>query len=245
MQGKESFWSRWRSDSNRKTRSSLLTSFPCDSSDEVRKWQKLIGEEWKIIHCSLESGNRVFLTFLLRRRSDREQQETGSWISHSWVRCEKDFDRSMSRSTTFDGDRRFWLTNNERSARMNKRMNHWPDRREDERFKWPAAESAGRAQGNFPDDQEVSSDVRCIVFVCGHSERLISTRTLKMTYLRLELLPERIYSLDERALATLCGNVWPHIRHHSTQLTVDGHRRVLLSRCLAREETCSSFSSRE
>jgi hypothetical protein len=41
----------------------------------------------------------------------------------------------------------------------------------------------------------------------GITERLISTRTLKMTCLRLELLPERIYSLDERALATLCANV--------------------------------------
>jgi hypothetical protein len=48
----------------------------------------------------------------------------------------------------------------------------------------------------------------------GITERLdqlvlnsISTRTLNMTCLRLELLPERIYSLDERALATLCRPV--------------------------------------
>ena len=47
------------------------------------------------------------------------------------------------------------------------------------------------------------------------TERLISTRTLKMTCLRLKLLPERIYSRDERALVTLCRNVWPRIRHHT------------------------------
>jgi hypothetical protein len=39
------------------------------------------------------------------------------------------------------------------------------------------------------------------------TERPISTRTLKMTCLRLELHSEGIYSLDERALATLWGNV--------------------------------------
>ena len=86
-------------------------------------------------------------------------------------------------------------------------------------------------------------DALCL-FV-GISERLISTHTLNMTCLRLELLPERIYSLDERALATLCRNVWPHSRHHITQLIVDGHRRILRSRCVAREENSFSCSSRE
>ena len=62
----------------------------------------------------------------------------------------------------------------------------------------------------------------------GITERLdqlvldpISMRTLKLTCLRPELLPERIYSLDERAFATLSRTVLPRIRHPISQLIVD------------------------
>jgi hypothetical protein len=47
------------------------------------------------------------------------------------------------------------------------------------------------------------------------------TRTLNMTCLRLELLFERIYSLDERVLGILCRTVLPRIRHPISRLIVD------------------------
>ena len=49
----------------------------------------------------------------------------------------------------------------------------------------------------------------------------ISTNTLNITCLRPELLPDRIYSLDERALATLCRTVLPRIHHQISHLIVD------------------------
>lgn len=48
-----------------------------------------------------------------------------------------------------------------------------------------------------------------------------SMRTLKLTCLRLERLPERIFSLDERALAILCRTVLPLIRQSINHMTVD------------------------
>jgi hypothetical protein len=49
----------------------------------------------------------------------------------------------------------------------------------------------------------------------------IFTRTLNMTCMRLELLPQRIYSFDQRAFATLCRTVLPRIHHPIRQLIVD------------------------
>ena len=49
----------------------------------------------------------------------------------------------------------------------------------------------------------------------------ISTNTLNVTCLRPEMWPERVYSLDERALATLCRTVLPRICHQISHLIVD------------------------
>jgi hypothetical protein len=49
----------------------------------------------------------------------------------------------------------------------------------------------------------------------------IGTRTLNMHCLRLDRLPDRIYSIDDRALETICRNVLPRICHHVTELIVD------------------------
>ena len=49
----------------------------------------------------------------------------------------------------------------------------------------------------------------------------ISTNTLNITCLRPELLPDRIYSLDERAFATLCRTTLPRIHHQIRHLIVD------------------------
>jgi hypothetical protein len=49
----------------------------------------------------------------------------------------------------------------------------------------------------------------------------ISTNTLNITCLRPELLPDRIYSLDEPVLATLCRTVLPRIHHQISHLIVD------------------------
>ena len=75
---------------------------------------------------------------------------------------------------------------------------------------------------------EYISVIDVLYSLVGITERLdqlvldpISVRTLKLTCLRLELLPERIYALDERAFATLCRTVLPRIRHPINQLIVD------------------------
>ena len=49
----------------------------------------------------------------------------------------------------------------------------------------------------------------------------ISRHTLDITCLRPELLPERFFSLDEHALATLCRTVLPRIHHPINHLIVD------------------------
>lgn len=49
----------------------------------------------------------------------------------------------------------------------------------------------------------------------------ISTKTLNITCLRPELLPDRIYSLDERTLAKLCRTVLSRIHHQTSHLIVD------------------------
>lgn len=66
---------------------------------------------------------------------------------------------------------------------------------------------------------------RSFVGISERLERLVthpmSTRTVNMACLRLELLPKRIYSLDQAALAALCRDVLPRIHHHIRQLVVD------------------------
>ena len=49
----------------------------------------------------------------------------------------------------------------------------------------------------------------------------ISTSTLNISCLRPELLPDRVYSLDARALATLCRTILPRIHHPINHLIVD------------------------
>ena len=49
----------------------------------------------------------------------------------------------------------------------------------------------------------------------------ISTHSLDMTCVRLEQLPARVHSLDQRAVASLCRTVLPRIRGPVHQLIVD------------------------
>ena len=80
----------------------------------------------------------------------------------------------------------------------------------------------------------------------GVTERLdqlvlhpFSTRSVNMTCLRMELLPERIYSLDRRALATLCHDVLPRIRHHITEIFVDAFAIYAVLHAIEYPELCS------
>jgi hypothetical protein len=49
----------------------------------------------------------------------------------------------------------------------------------------------------------------------------VDTRTLDLTCLKVDALPERIYSTDDHVLETICREVLPRVHHHVAHLIVD------------------------